>query len=69
MFKFEMQVGWLSDGKVSIETNDFDVIAILKDFIEFQEQQGWVECFDFSTINEDDEEDDSDETDSEQVIQ
>jgi hypothetical protein len=69
MFKFEMQIGWLSDGKVSIETNDFDVIAILKDFIEFQEQQGWVECFDFSTINEDDEEDDSDETDSEQVIQ
>ena len=52
MFKFEMELGWMGDGKLSIETGDFDVIAILKDFVEFQQSQGWVECFDFSTFDE-----------------
>jgi hypothetical protein len=53
MFKFEMQIGWLGNGKVTIETSDFDVIETLKDFIEFQESEGWVECYEFSTIDED----------------
>jgi hypothetical protein len=53
MFKFEMAIGWLGKGKVTIETNDFDVIETLKDFIEFQESEGWVECYEFSTIDED----------------
>ena len=44
MFKFEMAIGWMGDGKVSIETNDFDVIEILKDFIEFQQEEGWLQC-------------------------
>jgi hypothetical protein len=52
MFKFEMQIGWLGNGKVIVETNDFDIIETLKDFIEFQESEGWVECYEFSTIDE-----------------
>jgi hypothetical protein len=43
----------LGNGKVTIETSDFDVVETLKDFIEFQESEGWVECYEFSTIDED----------------
>jgi len=73
--KFEMNWGWVGDGKLTIETGDFDVIAILKDFVEFQESQGWVECFDFSTADldaEDELEEDElgdDETISGQTVQ
>jgi hypothetical protein len=55
MYKFEMVVGWMGNGKVAIETNDFDMIEILKDFIEFQEGEGWVHTYEFSTIDCDDE--------------
>ena len=41
MFKFEMTIGWLGNGKVTVETGDFDVIVELKKFIEFQEDKGW----------------------------
>ena len=61
MFKFEMQIGWLGDGKVTIETNDFDVIEILKDFIEFQESESWIQTYEFSAIDEEE-----DETEEEQ---
>ena len=68
MFKFEMAIGWLGNGKITVETNDFDAIEILKDFIEFQEEQGWIHCFDFSTIDEDAEfEEEEDETIEETV--
>tara|TARA_R110000772_G_scaffold147738_2_gene258190 strand:+ start:210 stop:428 length:219 start_codon:yes stop_codon:yes gene_type:complete len=72
MFKFEMQIGWLGNGKVTVETNDFDIIETLKDFIEFQESEGWVECYEFSTIDEDAEdelEDEPEETMSGQAVQ
>jgi len=52
MFKFEMPVGWLGDGTVTIETNDFTIIETLKDFIEFQEAEGWVGAYEFSAIDE-----------------
>jgi len=55
MYKFEMSVGWLNDGKVAIETDDFDIIEILKDFIEFQESEGWIQCYEFSAIDDEDE--------------
>jgi hypothetical protein len=61
MFKFEMVIGWLGNGKVSIETNDFDVIEILKDFIEFQESESWIQTYEFSAIDEEE-----DETEEEQ---
>jgi hypothetical protein len=67
-FKFEMPVGWLGDGKLVVETNDFDVIGILKDFVEFQESQGWVECFDFSTAEYDDEDDGENDSSEETTV-
>jgi len=70
MFKFEMTIGWLGNGTVKIETNDFDAIEILKDFIEFQESEGWVHCFDFSTADfEAEDEEAEDETMSGQVAE
>ena len=32
MFKFEMTIGWLGNGTVTVETSDFDVIESLKEF-------------------------------------
>lgn len=61
MFKFEMQIGWLGNGSVKIETNDFDIIQTLKDFIEFQEAEGWIGSYEFSAIDEDEEFEDEDE--------
>jgi hypothetical protein len=73
MFKFEMAIGWLGNGKVTIETNDFDIIETLKDFIEFQEAEGWIGAYEFSSIDEEAEdefeEDDLDETLSGQAVQ
>jgi hypothetical protein len=63
--KFEMEIGWAGNGKVTIETNDFDVIETLKEFIEFQEGQGWIGAYEFSVIDEEAE----DETEDEPVVQ
>jgi len=52
MFKFEMQIGWLGNGTVKIETDDFDIIETLKDFIEFQEAEGWIGAYEFSAVDE-----------------
>jgi len=68
MFKFEMTVGWLGNGSVKIETNDFDIIETLKDFIEFQEEEGWIGAYEFSTIDEDAEEEEEDEEEDEDEI-
>ena len=42
MFKFEMTIGWLGTSTVTVETSDFDHIEVLKEFIEFQEDNGWI---------------------------
>ena len=42
MFKFEMTIGWLANSTVTVETGDFDIIEVLKEFIEFQEDNGWI---------------------------
>jgi hypothetical protein len=52
MFKFEMTVGWLGTGSIKVETNDFDVIETLKDFIEFQEGQSWCGAWEESDFDD-----------------
>jgi hypothetical protein len=42
MYKLEIELGWLGDGKLTIETGDFDIIEVLKEFVEFQEAEGWI---------------------------
>ena len=39
--KFEMEIGYIQNEKITVETWDFDKIEIIKDFIAFQEDHGW----------------------------
>ena len=39
--KFEMEIGFIQNEKITIETWDFDKITIIRDFIAFQEEYGW----------------------------
>jgi hypothetical protein len=45
MYKIEIaisgQTAWLEEETVTIETNDFEKIQIISEFIEFQEENGW----------------------------
>jgi len=65
MFKFEMTIGWLGNGSIKIETNDFDVIETLKDFINYQENESWSGAWEEVDFNEEDEDGD-DDTESEE---
>jgi len=56
MFKFEMSLGWLGNSKMTVETNDFDIIEVLKEFVEFQEEAGWIGNWDEVEVTEDEEE-------------
>jgi hypothetical protein len=40
--KFEMDIGYVENEKITIETWDFDKIEIIKSFIDFQEEHGWA---------------------------
>lgn len=53
MYKIEIEVAeydWSSNEKVTIETNDFDKIAIIQEFIEFQKDHGW--CVEYDVTEE-----------------
>ena len=45
MYKIEIaisgQTAWLEEETVTIETNDFEKIQIISEFIELQEENGW----------------------------
>ena len=52
MFKIEIDIAeWdFSTDKVTVETVDFDKIAIIQEFIEFQQLHGW--CVDYDVTDE-----------------
>jgi hypothetical protein len=52
MYKIEIDIsGWeFNSETVTIETNDFEKIAIIQEFIEFQENHGW--CVDYDVTDE-----------------
>jgi len=68
MYKIEIEMGWLADSKLTIETNDFDIIEVIKEFVEFQESEGWIGAWN-PVVFEDGEDDaeDSAEDDAEEV--
>ena len=37
-----MEIGYIQNEKITVETWDFDKIEIIKDFIAFQEDHGWA---------------------------
>ena len=52
MYKIEIDIAeWdFGSDKVTIETDDFDKIAIIQEFIEFQQLHGW--CVDYDVTEE-----------------
>jgi hypothetical protein len=62
--KFEMNIGYIENEKITIETWDFDKIEIIKSFIDFQEEHGWA--VDYEAIDCD--EDDFEDTEEEKVV-
>ena len=57
--KFEMNIGYIENEKITIETWDFDKIQIIKTFIDFQEENGWA--VNYEAVELDDEEDTEEE--------
>ena len=62
--KFEMELGFVENEKITIETWDFDKIEIIKDFIAFQEEHGWAVVYE--AVDHDDE-DFEEETEEEEI--
>jgi hypothetical protein len=59
--KFEMDFGFFGNNKISLETNDFDMIQIFQEFIQFQENYGWA--VEYVAVPDDEEfEEDKEET-------
>ena len=57
--KFEMELGFIENEKITIETWDFEKIQIIKDFIAFQEEYGWA--VDYEAVDCDDEDTEEEE--------
>ena len=57
-----MEFGWNIDEKITVETDDFDKIKVIQEFIEFQESFGWA--VEYEAVDYDEEED----TEEEEVI-
>ena len=62
--KFEMEIGYIQNEKITVETWDFEKIEIIKDFIAFQEDHGWA--VEYEAVELDDE-DFEEETEEEEV--
>jgi hypothetical protein len=58
--KFEMELGFIDNEKITVETWDFEKIEIIKNFIEFQEEHGWA--VDYEAVDTLDFEDEEEET-------
>ena len=50
--KFETQLEYF-DGKITVETDDFDIIKLFQEFIEFQEKHEW--CVSYKAVFDDNE--------------
>ena len=64
--KFEMDFGFFGNNKISIETNDFDMIKIFQEFIQFQENYGWA--VEYVALPDDEEFEDDIEDDTEEEL-
>ena len=67
MFKIEIDIAECDFGtdKLTIETSDFDKIAIIQEFIEFQQLHGW--CVDYDVTE--DYEYQCDEEDGDEIVE
>jgi len=72
MYKVEIDIGdwsWDEDQKVTIQTDDFDKVQIIQEFILFQQDYGWAADYDLVEDYEEEEEveDEEDEEDEDEV--
>ena len=42
MYKLVIDLCWIEDEKVTVESHDFEKITIIQEFIAFQEENGWA---------------------------
>ena len=57
MYKVEIDISaWGGDEKVIIETNDFDKVQIIQEFIDFQIENGWAADYEMVAEFKEDEE-------------
>jgi hypothetical protein len=57
MYTVKMDISdWGCDEVVTIETNDFDKVQIIQEFIEFQQSYGWVADYDLVVADDEDDE-------------
>jgi len=62
MYKVEIDISaWGGDEKVVVETNDFDKVQIIQEFIELQIEHGWAADYAVVQLDDDEEEDDEEE--------
>ena len=59
--KFEMEIGYIQNEKITVETWDFDKIQIIRDFVAFQEEHGWAVDYEAIDIDDEDIEDTEEE--------
>jgi hypothetical protein len=59
MYKLVIDLCWIDDEKVTVESHDFKKITIIQEFIAFQEENCWA--VDYEAVNLDDEEDTEEE--------
>jgi hypothetical protein len=59
--KFEMEIGYIQNEKITVETWDFDKIQIIRDFIAFQEEYGWAVDYEAVELDGDEIKEDSEE--------
>jgi len=57
--KFEMNIGYIENEKITIETWDFEKIEIIKSFVEFQEEHGWAVDYEAVDLDTDEFEEDA----------
>ena len=57
--KFEMNIGYIENEKITVETWDFEKIEIIKSFVEFQEEHGWAVDYEAVDLDADEFEEDA----------
>ena len=66
MYTVEIDIsGWNNTDLVTIETDDFEKVLIIQEFIQMQVEAGWTSDYVIDLIEDDEEEDEDDEEEDE----
>jgi len=62
MMRFEIEIeSYFGDGKLTVESDDFEVFSALRDFVEMQNMHGWDVSYMLVTLDEEEAEEIEDE--------